>query len=287
MRIGVVSQCMFSMFSSGVSNNTIAFLELLSNLDHDVSLLNTNSSEWFDDCKSLKDRYKIIQISKDQIKFEEPFDLLIELIPYFDTQEQRAKFGKRSVLLFRKNMLIPIIENSLYPVILQKYNFDGIDQIWTFDLFSNSDELQILETISKKKVIQIPYIWTPSIIEAHKTEYNMPIWLQVQNFESDDPWKVHICETNSTSCSSCTIPLCIVRQAKLTKFNMDAKYKIHNSEHLLKSQFFKDNLMKHTEVPDLSGEYVGRQRIIDYVYEPKSCIISHSRFIPLDRKSVV
>ena len=280
MRIGIVSQCMFSMFSGGTANNTIAFLELFSNLGHDVSLLNTHSSEWFDDCKSLKSKYKVVQISKDQKDFNQPFDLLIELIPYFDNEQQRKKFGKQSILVFRKNMLIPIIENSLYPILLQKYNFDGIDHIWTFDVFSNSDEIQILETLSKKKVVQIPYIWTPSIIESHKEENQMPIWLQVQNFEADTPWKVHVCETNTTSCSSCTIPLCTIRQAKLTNFNMENNYKIHNSEHLLKSQFFKENIMKHNQVADLSGQYVGRQRLIDFVYEPKSCIISHVRFIP-------
>lgn len=280
MRIGVVSQCMFSMFSGGSANTTIAFLELFDNLKHDVTLLNIHSSEWYDDCKDLKNKYKILQITKDQKEFENPFDLLIELTPYFDTQAQRSKFGKKSIFVFRKNMLIPIIENSLYPILLQKYNFDGIDHIWLFDLLSDSDEVQILETLSKKKVIQIPYIWTPSIIECHKEENKMPIWLQVQNFESNEPWNIHICETNTTSCSSCTIPLCIVRQAKLTNFPMNNNYKVHNAEHILKSQFFKDNIMKHTEVSDLSGNYVGRQRLVDFVLEPKSCIISHSRFIP-------
>jgi hypothetical protein len=178
------------MFSGGSANTTIAFLELFENLGHDVTLLNIHSSEWYDDCKNLKNKYKLIQITKDQKEFENPFDLVIEITPYFDTQAQRTKFGKKSIFVFRKNMLIPIIENSLYPILLQKYNFDGIDHIWTYDLFSNSDEVQMLETLSKKKVYQIPYIWTPSIVETHKEENQLPIWLQTQNFEGNDPWNI-------------------------------------------------------------------------------------------------
>ena len=62
MRIGIVSQCMFSMFSGGSANTTIAFLELFENLGHDVTLLNIHSSEWYDDCKNLKNKYKLIYL---------------------------------------------------------------------------------------------------------------------------------------------------------------------------------------------------------------------------------
>jgi hypothetical protein len=71
----------------------------------------------------------------------------------------------------------------------------------------------------------------------------------------------------------------MMRQAKASNFPVN-KYKVHNTDQLLKSQFFKDNVQRHCEIEDLSGEFVGRQRMIDFVFEPMSCIISHVRFIP-------
>jgi len=286
MRIGILSTCQFSMFSGGLANTTIAVLETMKILGNEVSLLNTNTSvEWFEDCKLLKEGIKVVNIEKDSGKCEEQFDLIIELVPYFDSEAQRRVFSKKSVFLFRKGILIPTIEHSLYPVILQKYNFDGVSEIWSFSQLSDSDEIQIMETLTRKPVFSLPYLWTPSIIESHRNEHNMPTWYAVkamvaqQNNGALPLWSPHICETNTTSASSCTIPMVMMRQAKASNFPVN-KYKVHNTDQLLKSQFFKDNVQRHCEIEDLSGEFVGRQRMIDFVFEPMSCIISHVRFIP-------
>lgn len=286
MRIGILSTCQFSMFSGGLANTTMAVIETMKILGNDVTLLNTNTSvEWFEDCKLLKEGIKVVNIEKDSGKCEEQFDLVIELVPYFDSEAQRRTFSKKSVFLFRKGILIPTIEHSLYPVILQKYNFDGVSEIWSFSELSDSDEIQIMETMTRKPVFSLPYLWTPSIIESHRNEHNMPIWFSVQAMIAQQNngalplWSPHICETNTTSASSCTIPMLIMRQAKLSNFPV-SKYKVHNTDQLLNSQFFKDNVKRHCETEDLSGEFVGRQRMIDFVFEPMSCIISHVRFIP-------
>jgi len=139
--------------------------------------------------------------------------------------------------------------------------------------------------MTRKPVFKLPYIWTPSIIESHRTENNLPLWIQFQGTiagqnEGRLPlWSPHICETNTTSSSSCTIPLVTMRQAKISGYPFN-KYTVHNSDQLLQSQFFKDNVQKHCVIEDLSGAFVGRQRMIDLVFEPMSCVMSHIRFIP-------
>ena len=271
------------MFSGGLANTTMALVETFKLLGNDVSLLNTNSGvEWYDDVKLLKKEVNIVNISKDVSEISERFDLIIELVPYFESEKQRRVFSDRSIYLFRKGVLIPTIEHSLYPVILQKHNFDGVSEVWCFEMFSNSDEIKILETLTNKPVYALPYLWTPSVIEAHRTENSMPLWLQVYESipkENNIKWNPHICETNTTSASSCSIPMLIMRQAKLSKFNFD-KYKVHNSDQVKNSEFFKDNVARHCQVEDLSGDFVGRQRMSDFVFEPLSCIVSHVRFIP-------
>jgi len=286
MRVGILSTCQFSMFSGGIANTTIALIEIYRHLGHDTFLLNINSNvEWYDDVKLLKEQIQVININKDDISYENPFDLIIELIPYFQSEKQRRIFSKQNIFLFRKNILIPTIEHSLYPVILEKYNFEGISKIWTFNEFITDDEIQILETMTRKSVMRMPYIWSPSIIEYHNNEYKFPLWLQFQlaltqqNQGKVSPWQAHICETNTTSSSSCTIPMLIMRQAKISGIPVD-NYKIHNTDQIIKSDFFKDNIKKHCEIEGLSGEFVGRQRVVDFVIDPMSIVISHVRFIP-------
>lgn len=269
------------MFSGGHANTSMAIIETMKVLGHDVTLINTNSSvEWYEDVKLLQKEVKVVHIDKNATYYEDKFDLIIELVAFFDSEKQRRVFSNESIVLFRKGILIPTIEHSLYPVVLQKHTFDGVSEIWCFDVFSNSDEVKMLETMSRKPVYTLPYMWTPSIVESHRKEHSMPLWIQMQEtLPVDTKWSPHICETNVTSSSSCTIPLLIMRQAKLSKFPFD-KYKVHNSDQLKNSEFFKDNIVKHCATEDLSGEFVGRQRLTDFVFEQKSFVVNHVRFIP-------
>ena len=285
MKVGILSSCQHSMFSGGNANTTIALIEMMKMLKYDVTLLNINHSvKWYDDVKLLKEQVNVLNISKDSEEYSEKFDLIIETVPFFENELMRKKYGKHFVYFYRSNILIPFIEHSLYPVLSIRPNYDGVSQIWCFDTFCDNDELQILELVTRKPVIRLPYIWTPSIIESHKTENSMPIWIQFQNMIKEQlkehiHWSPHIFETNVTSTSSCTIPLLVLKQAKENGFDC-VKYKVHNADQVYKSQFFKDNVLKHCETKDLSGEFVGRQRICDLVLEPKSVVISHVRLIP-------
>ena len=287
-KVGILSSCMHSMFSGGLANSTIALLECLKTTGCEVVLLNIHSNEWFDDCKSLQKEYRALKISKDEDVStfnEEVFDLMIELVPYFTSESQRKKYAKRSVVFHRKNILVPTIEHSLYPIITTSSNYSGVDEVWCFDSLITNDEIQILETITRKPVRVLPYIWTSSILKSHQDEVNTPFWLQIQatiaqQNEGKLPlWVPHIAETNITNSSSCTLPVVILRQAKLNGFAFN-KYVVHNSEHIFKSDFFKENVYRHTQIEDVSSNFVGRQRLMDLVFEPMSCVVSHSRFIP-------
>jgi hypothetical protein len=59
------------------------------------------------------------------------------------------------------------------------------------------------------------------------------------------PWSFHVAETNTTSSSSCTLPVLIMREAILKKTVEASKFRIHNAEHVYKSKFFQDNVWRH------------------------------------------
>ena len=273
MKVGILTTCQHSVFSGGLANTTIVLYEMMKTLEHEVTILNTDK-EWYDDCKSLKEHINMLHITTES---NYDFDLVIECVSFFQSEEERKRVGKRFVVFNRHNILLPTIEYSLYPIVNRKNNYDGVEQIWCFKELCDESEKQMLEVLTRKPVVLLPYLWTPTIIETHKNELNLPLWLQMPH--TAENWSPHVFETNTSSSSSSTIPLLILRQAKLNNFPI-TKYKIHNIEQINKSQFFKDNVLKHCELADLSGEFVGRQRIIDLIVEPKSCVISHVRFIP-------
>jgi hypothetical protein len=73
----------------------------------------------------------------------------------------------------------------------------------------------------------------------------------------------------------------ILRHAHLIKKMPLSRITFHNMDVLKENKFFNENVLKHSSLPDVSFNLIGRQRIIDWVHDPKSVIISHTRFMTL------
>ena len=281
MRIAVVGKCQYSMFSGSQANATISVAETIKLQGHDVYILSPDLL-WWDDVKLLKTEWEFKMLRIADVK--EPFDLAFEVGYMFESGEERRRVAKNSIFVARKHAAIDEIEHSLFPTTNTKRCWESISEIWAFDAFCNSDDIQILETISRLPVHVVPYLWTPTIIEKHREETKSPHWLQLTQAHTDDkgklPWSFHIAETNTTSTSSCTVPTLIVREAMLKKSLTAKTLNIHNADHIYRSKFFQDNVWRHARVDDLSGVFVGRQRVVDWVFEPMSCVITHQRFNP-------
>ena len=285
MRVGILGRCQFSMFSGSQANATLAVAELMRLQGHETQIITANNDQiWWDDVKELEAGWKGQVIPLKSVT--EPYDLVIEVGYFFESAEERARVAKRSVTLLRKHAVLDEIEHSLFPTSQTKRCWEGVSEIWVFDALCNSDDIQLLETLSRLPVYKVPYIWTPSVIEKHRAELKSPLWIQMtsqwltQVEKKESPWTIHIAETNTSSSSSCTIPMLITRELALEKKVSIGSLKIHNSDHIYKSQFFKDNVWKHARVEDISGQFIGRQRVPDWVYEPMSVCIAHCRFIP-------
>jgi GR25 family glycosyltransferase involved in LPS biosynthesis len=296
MRIGVLGKFQFSMFSGSQANATLSVAELLRIQGHDTYLVNTfETREWWDDISSMREEWKDKILHWKNI--EGPgvpggkFDILFEVGDMLETAEHRERVSKRSILVYRKHAILEEIEHSLFPTTIAKRSFDRVSEIWVYDTHSNADEIQILETLSRCPVRVVPYVWSPSIIERHRKETNSPVWLQTltafmnqNNLKRTDlvnkAWSFHVAETNTTSASSCTLPALIFREMRLRNIVPASRIRFHNADHVYKSQFFRDNVWRHARIEDISGEFVGRQRSVDWVYEPMSCVLSHIRFLP-------
>ena len=285
MRVGITVNFQHSFFSSGSPQTVLSIAEVIRFNNHEVIFINVDNKErtWWDDVTGLKDSWP--QVHADDL--EGPFDCVIEIGSMLLTSEQRKRLdSKKYVWMNRKAALFHDIEASLYPFTKGNRDLDGVSEIWVYEDLCNQYDVNYLELLTRKKVVSLPFVWTPSAIEFHRQSTQAPVWQQVAAMEgfSDLPWSIHICETNNSSSSSCTIPLLImreVRRAAVTDLNKSIK--IHNADSIKNTEFFRFNVLSHcfSDITDMSGDFLGRQRVIDWVYDPKSIIIAHSRFISL------
>lgn len=280
MRVGVTAHFQFSMFSGGGTSAVLSIAELLMIQGHSVTLINLNGKqEWWDDMASFKQMYARVNVDD----ITEPFDIVFEVGNTLANKSVRDRIAKQCIWVIRKPILLNDIECSIFPVSMATRNLEGLTEVWCFDHEVFDDELQYLETLARVPVKKVPYLWSPALIEMYRKEAGHPTWIQVavsvtQQQQKVLPWSVHICETNNSASSSCTIPLVVLRELRLAREFAFEKYKLHNAQPVQNSEFFKNNVWKHCEVEDLSGEMLGRQRVADWILDPMSCILSHLRF---------
>ena len=286
MRIGITVHFQFSFFSAGSPQTALSAAEALRTKGHEVFFINVGDNKevtWWDDVKGISANWKSVHIS--DLDASSKYDLSIEIGSNYLKTKERAAFNK-SVWLSRKPILYHDIEASLFPIDKPERNMDGISEIWLLRDHTTSDDVQYAELMFRLPVKVLPYLWTPSVVEFHRQEGKAPVWQQVAQMDEakDKPWSIHICETNASSASSCNIPLFIMREIKKKSgIPLSQVIKIHNAESIKQSQFFRYNVLDHTfsDIKDMSGTFLGRQRVIDFVYDPMSIVISHFRFIEI------
>ena len=275
------------MFSSGVTNTSIAIYEMLTALGHTVDLVNMNTTPWWDDCKGLQSSFRVVPISD-----ASGYDFLFEIDRLFLLEKDRKRIAAKSVWILRHTFLVQEMEWCLYPTVsTPKREFEGLHEVWMFDtLAAEEGALQAVELLTRCPVRVIPYLWTPSIAATHTKEIGSPSWIattisELRSLEEKaapppPKWKFHVTETNMSNTSSTVIPLVVLREAKRQGIPI-GEWKIHNSQALLNSRFFKENILAHCSDLDVSGACVGRQRCPEWTLQPMSCVLSHLRFTSL------
>jgi alpha(1,3/1,4) fucosyltransferase len=283
MRIGITVHFQFSFFSAGSPQTALGIAEALRMKGHDVTFMNVSDKEetWWDDVKGLSESWPVVQV-----KDASGFDFCIEVGQHMLTPKQRVGISKKYVWLCRKPLLYHDMEASLFPFEKPERNLEGVSEVWLIKEHTTKDDIQYAELLFRKPVKLMPLTWTPSAVEFHRQEMKAPVWSQVAQLEElkGKPWSVHICETNMSSASSCTVPLFIMREVKKGgQVPLDTMVKVHNADNVKQSEFFRFNILSHvfSDIQDMSGTFIGRQRVVDFVYDPKSILIAHSRFIKL------
>ena len=179
MRVAILGKCQYSMFSGSQANATLAVAELLRIQGHDTYIVSHNEGQvWWDDVKELEADWKgHVLAFRDVLAEGQQFDLMIEVGHILENAEERRKVTKKSVVVMRKHTVLEEIEHSLFPTSSTKRCWEGVSEVWVFDLMVNSDDMQAIETISRLPVRKVPYVWSPSMIEKHRNEMKSPLWM--------------------------------------------------------------------------------------------------------------
>lgn len=271
------------MFSAGHANTSISIGQVFQSLGHEVVFIHKQEATrtWWEDVKEIQEKIPCIPL--DMALEQRRCDLIIES-SFFLSVEQRKKVS-HCIWYNRKPGLFTDLESSIYGCRPEGRYLEGIMAIWTADIFTTDEDRIYLQTLYPTiPIYTVPWIWTPDIIETYRKTTGSPLWIHVyKTVSTDTPWSVHTVESNASSTSSCTIPLVTLRNMFVSSIPKPAisRISIHNTDALQGNAYFKENVLKHCSVPDISYSMIGRQRCIDWVYDPHSVILSHSRFVPI------
>ena len=285
MRIGITVNFQHSFFSAGSPQSCASIAEIYRIKGHEVVFIQVGEKEkvWWDDIKEMSKDWAVIHKSDLEAQTCKKFDLIIEVGNNLLSVEER-KAGSVVVWFCRKPLLYHDIEASLFPFEKPDRSLDGVSEVWLIRENTTSDDIQYAETLFRLPVKIVPFLWTPSAAEFHRQELKAPVWPQIYAMGdvAGKPWAIHISETNNSSSSSCTIPLLIMREVrKKTEISLNKEIKIHNADNVKQTEFFRGNVLAHcfSDISDMSGVFIGRQRITDLAFDPKCILIAHSRFL--------
>jgi len=255
-----------SVFSSGSSQTSLALAELFSYLGDTCSFIHTGEETWWEDITSLRSSWPCVRHT-DVVAGQ--FDRILEV-----TLCPLLRGLAPCIWICRKAPLFHDMEACVVPYPLPKRDLVGIAETWVQEELATADDIQYLELITRKPVRALPFLWSAIAIEAYRKEKPLPIWLQ--SYEEGKPFTVHICETNTSSSSSCVIPICIYRETKV----QGTRLLIHNTDVLKESEYFQKNVWANV-TGDLTIEsaFVGRQRIVEIPSMQNTILFAHSRFM--------
>jgi alpha(1,3/1,4) fucosyltransferase len=255
MRVGVLTAMQHSMFSGGAHGLSITMAEAMRALGHEVDLINTTDATWWDDCQALASDWKVVPLAS-----AAGYDLCIEPGPILLRKAQRI--ANRHVWVLATPFLQKEIELSIFQVAAPLRELPP--EAWLMEETNTEDDCEALRVLGVKARL-IPYMWSPSLVAAYSAGF--PAW-------TPGPWRVHIIETHTSNTTSAVLPLIIANEI-VKRGTPIANVRVHNADAVSKSKFFKENTLGHCRLPI---DFLGRQRLADFLGEAGSCVIAHSRF---------
>jgi GR25 family glycosyltransferase involved in LPS biosynthesis len=285
-RIGVTGRFQNSYFSGSIPQVAIALARALQIAGHAVTLLRpSDDPDWFLDTQEHKTNVPPRATLEKCDSQSQKFDLIIE-VGWSLSPDDRLKYANKVFYFMHYPPIFYDMESSVYMWNSTVRDFTNIHAVVTYDFYGKQD-VQYIELLSNKPVLQIPYVWDNEPIDAYVKEGGVPSWNETAkaaeaalpaNIPKTMAWCARIVESNFSNSSSCIIPLNVVSVIRTR--GTAIRFGVHNATQTAQSQFFQTNVSKNLLLPDISGCMIPRVRLPDLCRE-KTALIAHQRFRPM------
>lgn len=270
LTIGITYNPSADLFTSGVNQVSILLVELFKQLNYDVTLIDTKSSDnlWWNDYPRIEN------ITLTKLHQAKNLDVFID-IDGFVNPSYRKNIAKHNVVFLRTFVQFSELDYSTYPELpYQPRSFDNVSEIWCWDILNPSETIPSIQTLFPCPIRTVPFCWSPSISTYYSKDKNI-----CYNSNKKE-WNVHIAEKNNNNTSSSIIPLVAIRELHL-KSIINAKYKCHNMDKIIENRFLKENVLNNIDSSNLPIEFVKKQSFYEWIQSENSILFSHTRFLPL------
>lgn len=162
-----------SLFNNGIKQNAIFFYKLLSNIGkYDVHFIIDRSTSDNGSClDNLGYKYiKSDNILGHQIDIIFTFDFMLPVDTYLILKER----GTKQILYNCGNLYMIESEGCLFNTkerafIYERYNI--FDECWNLPHMENTNHFWLKTLLRCDKVIAVPYIWSPELIDKEENKY--------------------------------------------------------------------------------------------------------------------
>ncbi len=264
--IGVSYNSLNQLFSGEAEHTAFLLYNILYRF-YDVILIN-NSIESKDNL-TIDSAINGVAIKKNIMDVHE-LDILIDIdgIIHPDT---RNRVAKRSIVFLRTFLQFSELEKSVYDLDSVPRNFNGVSEIWCWDILNSPETLQALQSFFKCPIRALPFYYTPYTIK--QPEY------------SSTPYNINILEFNPFNCES-NIYSNVLLLTSLAEINRQTPNKyssfiVQMHSNTRDNNFMKQNVLNNIKYNELGIIFTDPSSVYS-LSGINDIVLSHTRFASIN-----
>jgi GR25 family glycosyltransferase involved in LPS biosynthesis len=249
----------------GITYNNVCALHLYRlflYLEHDVELIRLSDTD--NDVLLDKNTIYINDISK------KDYDILIDIDGVI-RPGIRKRIAEKTNILIRGFVQFSELDKSVYPDSSFPRSFDGVSEIWVWDILNSEESLDCLRDLYGCPIRRIPFIWD----SCHLVTYN------IQNGIEKPNKTIRIMEKNTDNTNSNILLLSGIPELKKALENTPYEYEFvsHCSQEFWENRFLKENVLdniQYNTIPIKREDYIPNNSLT-----VNDIVLSHVRFSKL------
>ncbi len=226
-------------------------------LEYDVELIRLSDNV----CKDYNSVYiNDIKINQNVDKYDILIDIDGRIRP-----GMRKRIAEKSYVLLHGFIQFSELDKSVYPDSSFPRSFDGVSEIWVWDILNSEESLDCLRDLYECPIRRIPFIWDPCHL------------IDIDTIKTTNK-TIRIMEKNTDNTSSNILLLSGIPELKKALENTPYEYEFisHCSQEFWENRFLKENVLdniQYNTIPIKREDYVSYNS-----FTINDIVLSHIRF---------